>query len=140
MEGRLGKDPEVKTLPSGMVIAETTMNISYKANSPTQKARANDKGYAGTWFKLKAIGENAVSLLTNFSKGQLVEVIKPRFEEDHFTGSDGTTKQVLTLNTWEGVRGVESPPPSGKDKDKVQSPDKKPETAGTVSGWGKKKA
>lgn len=134
MEGRLGKDPEVKTLPSGMVLAEATVATSYKANSVSQKERANDKGYATTWFKLRALGEQAVGSLTDFSKGALIEIIKPRFEEDHYTDKDGNPRQVLILNTWEGVRSAEKP------KDKVEAPDKKPETAGTVSGWGKKKA
>ena len=66
--GRLGKDPEIKYLESGKIVASASMGVN-----PVGAKR--DDGTQPDWFDLELWGEQAEAFCNTFHKGDMVLVV-----------------------------------------------------------------
>jgi single-stranded DNA-binding protein len=132
--GILGRDPEVREL-GGKPIASVSVALSFKAYGEIQNQKANQNGYVTTWAKLKAVGEDAVGTLTNFTKGNKVVLSDVVYGEEDYVDKDGNARNqmVFTFFDADGVRPADMP--AG-----TNHPSREPATAGKpVKNWGQAK-
>jgi single-strand DNA-binding protein len=66
--GRLGKDPEIKYLKSGKIVASASMAVN-----PADAKR--DDGTQPDWFNLELWGEQAEAFANQFHRGDMVLVV-----------------------------------------------------------------
>lgn len=88
--GRMGKDVELKNLPSGMAIAKLTL--------ATVETRKKGDAYEDetTWHTVKAFGKTAEYLSSYALKGDLL-MVEGRISVSEFTGQDGVKKYFTEI-------------------------------------------
>ena len=96
--GRLGRDPEVRYLNSGKVVANGKIAI----NVPGSK---QGDGKEPDWFKVEVWGEEAQAFADQCRKGDLVEVIG-RVRTNPWTDGQGHPRLdlIVTADAWSLVR------------------------------------
>lgn len=90
--GRLGKDPEMRYMPSGDPV--TSFNI---ATDRVWNDKSGQKQKETTWFRVSVFGKQAENANTYLSKGKMV-LIEGRLQADAKTGGPRTyTRQDGTV-------------------------------------------
>lgn len=90
-EGRIGNDPEMKTLSSGKTV--TTFSV---ANTPrTQKDNEWVDGET-IWFRLNIWGKNAIGASNELRKGQLI-TFNGDLYQNTYTDKDGNERKSLEV-------------------------------------------
>lgn len=90
--GNVGRDPEVKTLPSGT----TVCNFSIASSERWTDKASGEKREETTWFNIAAYGRQAEVLAQYVRKGaklQVIGTVKARA----YMGQDGNPVGVLDL-------------------------------------------
>jgi single-strand DNA-binding protein len=91
--GNLGKDPELKYLPSGRPVA----TFSVCANSRRKNA-AGEVIEEQQWYQANVYGNSAEAVAKHLSKGDQVYV-EGRLKPEMWDGKDGEKRLTLNLNT-----------------------------------------
>ena len=103
--GRLGHDPSLKTLDSGLEIVEFSLATNH------QIKKGDEWVDATTWHRVKAFGKRAVAIKKWVSKGDQFIVIG-RQENNKYEDKDGNTRwsSEVILNEFEfvGSRSTDS--------------------------------
>ena len=89
--GRIGKEIELKFLPSGSAIA----NFSIAVNQDYKKQDGN-KVEKTSWFDITAFGKTAENLNSFFNKGSMIG-ISGELEQQTWTAQDGTNKSRVVI-------------------------------------------
>tara|TARA_R110000823_G_C15899279_1_gene496798 strand:+ start:1098 stop:1511 length:414 start_codon:yes stop_codon:yes gene_type:complete len=89
--GRIGKEIELKFLPSGSAIA----NFSIAVNQDYKKQDGN-KVEKTSWFDITAFGKTAENLNSFFNKGSMIG-ISGELEQQTWTAQDGTNKSKVVI-------------------------------------------
>ena len=95
--GRLGKDPEVKHMPSGMAVITISLatNNGYKDKNTGQFVNTTE------WHRVNVFGQQAETLGTYAKKGQLIYAegrIRTNKWQDN-TGHDRYTTEIIATQT-----------------------------------------
>ena len=108
--GRLGRDPEVRYLDPGKVVANGRIAI----NIPGSK---QGDGKEPDWFKVEVWGDEAQAFADQCHKGDLVEVIG-RVRTNRWTDGQGQPRLdlIVTADAWSMVR------PSGQGQAPAPAP------------------
>lgn len=108
--GRLGKDPEVRYMPSGMVVATLSLatNDGYKDKNTGQFIDITE------WHRVNVFGQQAETLRTYAKKGQLVYAegrIRTNKWQDN-AGQDRYTTEIVAIHTQMvgGQTDIQNPP------------------------------
>jgi len=96
--GRLGRDPEVKTLTTGTLVAEFTMAVN-------KRFKPKDGGPDADWFRVKTFGKSAEFVENYITKGRLVAVTG-RMESRKYQDKDGNNREAWEVVA-EDVRGLD---------------------------------
>lgn len=83
--GRLGRDPEVRYLPSGEALASFSVANSFKPKDGDKKT---------TWFKFVAFGKNAENAGNLLKKGSQV-FVQGRLQERSYEDKTGQTRTSM---------------------------------------------
>lgn len=86
--GRIGTDPEIRFLESGLTIFSARMAVSHS------KKKGDEWEETTTWYDLKFFGSAAEQAVEQLSKGDLVIAIG-RVELNTYTKKDGTEGSSL---------------------------------------------
>tara|TARA_R110001632_G_scaffold1663_1_gene7266 strand:+ start:1031 stop:1414 length:384 start_codon:yes stop_codon:yes gene_type:complete len=89
--GRIGKEIELKFLPSGSAIA----NFSIAVNQDYKK-QDGSKVEKTSWFDITAFGKTAENLNNFFNKGSMIG-ISGELEQQTWTSQDGTNKSKVII-------------------------------------------
>tara|TARA_R110000744_G_scaffold221755_1_gene340734 strand:+ start:684 stop:1100 length:417 start_codon:yes stop_codon:yes gene_type:complete len=89
--GRIGKEIEIKILPSGSAIA----NFSIAVNQDYKK-QDGSKVEKTSWFEITAFGKTAENLNKFFSRGSMIG-ISGELEQQTWTAQDGTNKSKVII-------------------------------------------
>jgi single-strand DNA-binding protein len=106
--GRLGRDPELRSFEGGSCVANVTMAVD-------RPDKRRDDGQEPDWFKLDAWNEDAVALVDQFHKGDVVEVVgRVKLERwtDRATGEEKSTL-VVKVERISMVKAAAPKPPEG---------------------------
>ena len=89
--GRIGKEIELKFLPSGSAIANFSIavNQDYKKQDGTKVEKTS-------WFEITAFGKTAENLNKFFSRGSMIG-ISGELEQQTWTAQDGTNKSKVII-------------------------------------------
>lgn len=87
--GNLGRDPEVRALPSGDSVADFSV-------ATTERGR-NGKEDTTTWFRVSVFGKAADTAGQYLHKGSYVYV-DGRLSQREYTGNDGTARTSIEVN------------------------------------------
>jgi single-strand DNA-binding protein len=93
--GRLGRDPELRTLQSGKCVANVRMAVS-------RPGARRDDGQESDWFKLELWNELATEFVDHCAKGCLVDVtgrVKSESWTDRSTG-EARSGLVVEVREW----------------------------------------
>lgn len=102
--GRLGRDPEQKTLASGTKLCNASVAVSeYWTDKQT-----GEKKEKTTWYKLTWFGSSAERAAQKLSKGSLI-FAKGTIEARAFMGQDGEPRASLEMrvNLWKLAGGTQ---------------------------------
>jgi single-strand DNA-binding protein len=117
--GHLGRDPEMRYLPSGTPV--TNFSIATSRRWTDAEGQQQEKT---TWFRVAVFGKQAESCNQYLSKGRLV-LVEGEVEANAWTDRNGECRASLELRAFRvrflGGRGerVESPveaPPEGEEE------------------------
>lgn len=89
--GNLGRDPELRSLPSGTSVC----NFNLAVNAAARERRGAHREMA-TWFRVAVYGERARDCAKNLKQGSPVYVagkLKPK----EWTDQAGTTRYILEV-------------------------------------------
>tara|TARA_R110002073_G_scaffold131310_1_gene278018 strand:+ start:1020 stop:1442 length:423 start_codon:yes stop_codon:yes gene_type:complete len=89
--GRIGKEIELKFLPSGSAIA----NFSIAVNQDYKK-QDGSKVEKTSWFEITAFGKTAENINNFFNKGSMIG-ISGELEQQTWTAQDGTNKSKVII-------------------------------------------
>jgi single-strand DNA-binding protein len=86
--GRIGRDAEVKHLPSGSSVLNFTVanNVGYGDNQKT------------IWLQCSVFGKRAEGPLVNYLKKGMGVFVSGELSEHEYTGNDGITKKSLNVD------------------------------------------
>ena len=132
--GRLGRDPEMRYLPSGDPV--TSFSVATDERWRTQDGQQQERT---TWFRVSAFGRLAETCNQFLHKGSYV-YIEGTLSQQEFTGRDGTQRTSLEVRARDmrmldrrgegGVPGAEmggpgatgAPAPAGEDTNMDEIP------------------
>ena len=89
--GRLGRDPEMRYLPSGDPV--TSFSVATDERWRTQDGQQQERT---TWFRVSAFGKLAETCSQFLHKGSYV-YIEGTLSQQEFTGRDGTQRTSLEV-------------------------------------------
>lgn len=90
--GRLGADPELRYIASGMAVAKVSL-----ATTRSWKDKTSEEWKEETaWHRITVWGAMAERLAQNMVKGDLAYV-QGRIKYDKYTGNDGTEKYITEI-------------------------------------------
>ncbi len=89
--GNLGRDPEMRTLPSGDTVADFTV-------ATTERRRTGDGGVqeTTTWFRVSAFGKLGETAQQYLRKGSYAYIDGALTQRD-YTNREGQTRQSLEI-------------------------------------------
>ncbi len=113
--GRLGRDPEIKYLPSGTAVANLNVATNY-----SKKDKEKDEWISETvWHSVKIFGKVVDSYVSKFKKGDIV-VVQGTIREDTWEDSEGNKKykKYVLANNISGIfTGNENVQPTADKKE-----------------------
>lgn len=120
--GRLGRDPEVRNMPSGMSVATLSVatNDGYKDKATGQFIESTE------WHRVNVFGQQAETLGTYAKKGEIIYVegrIRTNKWQDR-SGQDRYTTEIVAIQTQMvgGQSNIENPPLSDYVPPEVSMP------------------
>ncbi len=93
--GNLGRDPEMRYLPSGDAVAEFTI-----ATSERRKGQDGQQQEQTTWFRVSAFGKLAETCNQYLHKGSYT-YIEGTLNQREYTTNEGVTRQSLDVRARE---------------------------------------
>lgn len=118
--GNVGKDPEVRTLPSGQKVASFSV-----ATSESYTTRGGEKVEQTTWFRCEA-WERLADVVSNYvAKGSQV-YLEGRLRAEEYTDNNGGKQTALKLRISElvllgGRNGDSTPTPAAQVASNAQA-------------------
>ncbi|MFN3685019.1 MAG: single-stranded DNA-binding protein [Fimbriimonadaceae bacterium] len=97
--GRLTRDPEQKTTPSGTSVCDFSIAVDRRVKQ--------EGGQEADFFRVTAWGKTAEFVGRYLAKGRLVAV-DGRLQQRKYTAQDGTTREVVEVIA-ENVQGLDRP-------------------------------
>jgi len=114
LEGRAGRDAEVRYLPSGKTLVTATVCTS---NDYLNKSSGEWVKRPGTWHNLVAFGNIG---LENVKKGDKIKV-EGKINYREYEDKSGEKKKVTEIHVFsvegQSKQPIAAPPPSGYDED-----------------------
>jgi len=103
--GNLGRDPEMRYLPSGKPVTEFSVAVSHRSRDAQTGEWADD----GTdWYRVTVWGDRAERAAEQFHKGNRV-FVEGRFRSREFEARDGAKRTALEI-TADNVLALERAP------------------------------
>ncbi len=91
--GNLGRDPEMRYLPSGKAVTEFTVAV----NQSTKNQQTGDWIEATDWYRVTVWGDRAEKTAESLRKGNRV-FVEGRFRTREFEGRDGQKRISLEIS------------------------------------------
>lgn len=88
--GNLGKDPEMRYLPSGKPVTDFTVAVN-------RRWGGQNPGEETTWFRVSCFGQLAETTNQYLKKGRQVMVIADQIKASAWVGQDGEARATLEL-------------------------------------------
>jgi single-strand DNA-binding protein len=130
--GNLGRDPEMRYLPSGRPVTQ----FSVAVNQSTKNQQTGEWVEETDWFRVSIFGDRAERAAEQLRKGNRV-FVEGRFRSREWEGQDGQKRTALEL-TADNVINLErrSREEGGEGQFTAPNGERAPAAAGAGAGYG----